>query len=49
MQLFVTLYQNNVLREDLSRALIIRVDDEFKISLTIHDKLKVEAEQYINL
>ncbi len=49
IQLFVTLYRNSVFRERLSRAVIINVDDEFKISLIVHDKLKVDAEQYINL
>lgn len=49
IQLFVTLYQNNVFQERLSRAVIIKTDDDFKISLIIHDKLKVDSEQYINL
>lgn len=49
VQLFVTLYRNNVLRGNAPRALITRVGGGFKISLTVHGKLKVEAGQYINL
>lgn len=49
VQLFGTLYRNNVFRGRLPRAVITQVGSGFKISLIVHGKLKVEAGQYINL
>lgn len=43
IQLFVNFYRNDVFRERLSRAMIIKIDDDFMISLIVHDKLKINS------
>ena len=48
IQFFVNFYQNNVFRERFSRAMINKIDDDFKINFIVHDKLKINSKQYIN-
>ena len=49
VQLLATLYRNSVLRGRLPRAVITQVGNGFKISLTVHGKMNIDAGQYINL
>lgn len=49
VQLFATLYRNSVFRGRLPRAVVTKAGDGFKISLTVHGKLKINLGQYINL
>ncbi|KAL8832495.1 MAG: hypothetical protein Q9191_000222 [Dirinaria sp. TL-2023a] len=49
IQLFASFYRNGVFRRRLPRAVIIKTDGGFMISLTVHGKLKVNPGQYINL
>ena len=49
VQLLATLYRNNVLRGRLPRAVITQVGNGFKISLTVHGKMNIDAGRYINL
>jgi len=49
IQLFATFYRNSVFRGRLPRAVVTKAGGGFKISLTVHGKLKINPGQYINL